>query len=106
MFVEAPETVAQIEEVARRLPMPKLINMFQGGKTPLVPLARMAPLVEREDPPAGHEPLGQMVPHARVAGDAVQEDDRRRVRRAPVQIMQRDAVDADGALGEGHNSAV
>jgi 2-methylisocitrate lyase-like PEP mutase family enzyme len=44
VFVEAPETVAQIEEVARRLPMPKLINMFQGGKTPLVPLPRLAEL--------------------------------------------------------------
>jgi 2-methylisocitrate lyase-like PEP mutase family enzyme len=44
VFVEAPESVAQIEEVARRLPMPKLINMFQGGKTPLVPLPRLAAL--------------------------------------------------------------
>jgi 2-methylisocitrate lyase-like PEP mutase family enzyme len=44
VFVEAPETVAQIEEIARRLPMPKLINMFQGGRTPLVPLARLAEL--------------------------------------------------------------
>jgi 2-methylisocitrate lyase-like PEP mutase family enzyme len=44
VFVEAPESVAQIEEIARRLPMPKLINMFQGGRTPLVPLARLAEL--------------------------------------------------------------
>jgi 2-methylisocitrate lyase-like PEP mutase family enzyme len=44
VFVEAPESVAQIEEIARRLPMPKLINMFQGGKTPLVPLARLGEL--------------------------------------------------------------
>jgi 2-methylisocitrate lyase-like PEP mutase family enzyme len=44
VFVEAPETVEQIEQVARRLPMPKLINMFQGGKTPLVPLPRLAEL--------------------------------------------------------------
>ena len=28
LFVEAPESIAQIEEIARRLPMPKLINMF------------------------------------------------------------------------------
>jgi 2-methylisocitrate lyase-like PEP mutase family enzyme len=39
IFVEAPTTLAQIEEIARRVPQPKLINMFQGGKTPLVPLA-------------------------------------------------------------------
>ncbi len=44
LFVEAPESIAQIEEIARRLPMPKLINMFQGGKTPLVPLPRLAEL--------------------------------------------------------------
>ena len=43
-FVEAPTTVAQIEEIARRLPQPKLINMFQGGKTPLLPAARLAAL--------------------------------------------------------------
>jgi 2-methylisocitrate lyase-like PEP mutase family enzyme len=41
LFVEAPETVAQIEAIARRLPYPQLINMFQGGKTPLVPIARL-----------------------------------------------------------------
>jgi 2-methylisocitrate lyase-like PEP mutase family enzyme len=44
LFVEAPESIAQIEDIARRLPMPKLINMFQGGKTPLVPLPRLAEL--------------------------------------------------------------
>ncbi|GGS23838.1 oxaloacetate decarboxylase [Streptomyces parvus] len=37
IFVEAPETVEQIEEIAARVPQPKLINMFHGGKTPLVP---------------------------------------------------------------------
>ena len=44
LFVEAPESVAQIEAIARRLPQPKLVNMFQGGKTPLVPLPRLAAL--------------------------------------------------------------
>ena len=37
IFVEAPETVAQIEAVANAILQPKLINMFYGGKTPLVP---------------------------------------------------------------------
>lgn len=41
LFVEAPESVAQIEAIAERLPQPKLINMFLGGKTPLVPVARL-----------------------------------------------------------------
>jgi 2-methylisocitrate lyase-like PEP mutase family enzyme len=44
LFVEAPVSETQIEAIARRLPQPKLINMFQGGKTPLVPLARLAAL--------------------------------------------------------------
>jgi 2-methylisocitrate lyase-like PEP mutase family enzyme len=42
IFVEAPTTEAEIETIAKRLPYPLLINMFQGGKTPLVPLARLA----------------------------------------------------------------
>ena len=44
LFVEAPESEAQIEAIAERLPGPKLINMFQGGKTPLVPAGRLAEL--------------------------------------------------------------
>jgi 2-methylisocitrate lyase-like PEP mutase family enzyme len=44
LFVEAPESLAQIEAIARRLSAPKLINMFQGGKTPLVPIARLGEL--------------------------------------------------------------
>lgn len=37
IFVEAPETIEQIEQIAKRIAQPKLINMFYGGKTPLVP---------------------------------------------------------------------
>jgi 2-methylisocitrate lyase-like PEP mutase family enzyme len=44
IFVEAPETVEQIELIAKQVPTPKLINMFYGGKTPLVPLTRLAEL--------------------------------------------------------------
>jgi 2-methylisocitrate lyase-like PEP mutase family enzyme len=44
VFVEAPTSEAQIESIARRLPVPKLLNMFEGGKTPLVPLARLRAL--------------------------------------------------------------
>lgn len=42
LFVEAPETREQIQAIAERLPGPKLINMFYGGKTPLVPLPELA----------------------------------------------------------------
>ncbi|HEU4369147.1 MAG TPA: oxaloacetate decarboxylase [Methylomirabilota bacterium] len=44
IFVEAPATEAQIETIARRVAGPKLINMFEGGKTPLVPLGRLEAL--------------------------------------------------------------
>lgn len=44
IFVEAPETIEQIEEIARLIPQPKLINMFYSGKTPLVPKERLREL--------------------------------------------------------------
>lgn len=44
IFVEAPETIEQIRDIARRLPGPKLINMFYGGKTPLVPIEELSAL--------------------------------------------------------------
>jgi 2-methylisocitrate lyase-like PEP mutase family enzyme len=40
-FVEAPTSEAEIAEIAKRLPGWKLINMFEGGKTPLVPASRL-----------------------------------------------------------------
>jgi 2-methylisocitrate lyase-like PEP mutase family enzyme len=43
-FVEAPTSEGEIAEIARRLPGWKVINMFQGGKTPLLPVARLAEL--------------------------------------------------------------
>lgn len=47
IFVEAPETIEQIEQIAAAIPGPKLINMFYGGKTPLVPLDRLKELEYR-----------------------------------------------------------
>lgn len=44
IFVEAPETIEQIERIARDIPQPKLINMFYGGKTPLVPTRQLQAL--------------------------------------------------------------
>jgi 2-methylisocitrate lyase-like PEP mutase family enzyme len=44
IFVEAPESIEQIEQIATAIPQPKLINMFHGGKTPLVPLKRLQEL--------------------------------------------------------------
>ena len=44
VFVEAPTSEAQMETIARRVKAPKLLNMFEGGKTPLVPLDRLQAL--------------------------------------------------------------
>ena len=44
IFVEAPTSIEQIEQIAKDLPYPKLINMFAGGKTPLMPSARLGEL--------------------------------------------------------------
>ena len=41
IFVEAPTSEAEIAEIAKRLPGWKLINMFEGGKTPLLPAPRL-----------------------------------------------------------------
>lgn len=43
-FIEAPRDMAQIERVAKELPYPKLLNMFWGGKTPVVPKKKLQEL--------------------------------------------------------------
>lgn len=44
VFVEAPQTIEQIEKIAELIKAPKLINMFYGGKTPLVSKQRLQEL--------------------------------------------------------------
>jgi len=44
IFVEAPTSEAQMATIAKRVTAPKLLNMFEGGKTPLVPLDRLQAL--------------------------------------------------------------
>lgn len=41
IFVEAPTSEREIADIAKLLPGYKLINMFQGGKTPLLPVAQL-----------------------------------------------------------------
>jgi 2-methylisocitrate lyase-like PEP mutase family enzyme len=41
VFVEAPESRDEILEVARTIETPLVINMFEGGKTPLMPAAEL-----------------------------------------------------------------
>jgi len=44
LFIEAPETIEQIEKIAHEIKTPLLLNMFYGGKTPLVPMQRLQEL--------------------------------------------------------------
>jgi 2-methylisocitrate lyase-like PEP mutase family enzyme len=36
-FVEAPQNIEELRTVARQLKAPSLVNVFEGGKTPMVP---------------------------------------------------------------------
>jgi len=36
VFIEAPMSVAELEEIAERVPYPKFVNMLTGGKTPIL----------------------------------------------------------------------
>ncbi len=42
IFVEAPQSEQELAEIPRRLPnIPLLVNVFKGGKTPMLPMARL-----------------------------------------------------------------
>jgi len=41
VFVEAPESVAELEQIARAIPGPKVANMVEHGKTPLLAPAEL-----------------------------------------------------------------
>jgi methylisocitrate lyase len=41
IFVEAPESVAELERIARAIPGPKVANMVEGGRTPLLSPAEL-----------------------------------------------------------------
>jgi 2-methylisocitrate lyase-like PEP mutase family enzyme len=42
VFIEAPTSREEIETIARSVDAPLLINMFEGGRTPLLPAADLA----------------------------------------------------------------
>jgi 2-methylisocitrate lyase-like PEP mutase family enzyme len=42
IFVEAPQSEAELAEIPQRLPdVPLLVNVFKGGKTPMLPVDRL-----------------------------------------------------------------
>ncbi|MGE5217379.1 MAG: isocitrate lyase/PEP mutase family protein [Chloroflexota bacterium] len=42
IFVEAPQSEEELAEIPRRLPgVPLLVNVFKGGKTPMLPMERL-----------------------------------------------------------------
>jgi 2,3-dimethylmalate lyase len=42
IFIESPESEAEMSEIARRIDKPLLANMVVGGRTPMLPAARLA----------------------------------------------------------------
>jgi 2-methylisocitrate lyase-like PEP mutase family enzyme len=43
-FIEAPQTVAELREIPRLVPGPHVVNMVEGGQTPILPLAELTEL--------------------------------------------------------------
>jgi 2-methylisocitrate lyase-like PEP mutase family enzyme len=41
-FIEAPSSIEELAEIGRRVPRPMVANMIEGGKTPVLPRARLA----------------------------------------------------------------
>src|SRR6266481_4602235 len=42
IFVEAPQSEEELAEIPRRVPdIPLLVNVFKGGKTPMLPMERL-----------------------------------------------------------------
>jgi 2-methylisocitrate lyase-like PEP mutase family enzyme len=41
-FIEAPRTVEELRAIPRRLGVPQVVNLVEGGQTPLLPLAELA----------------------------------------------------------------
>jgi 2,3-dimethylmalate lyase len=42
IFIEAPQSEEELAEIPRRIPdVPILVNVFKGGKTPMLPVARL-----------------------------------------------------------------
>lgn len=42
IFVEAPQSESELAEIPKRLPdVPLLVNVFKGGKTPMLPMERL-----------------------------------------------------------------
>jgi methylisocitrate lyase len=44
IFIEAPETVEELREIGKSIPHPLVVNMIEGGRTPLLPLAELRDL--------------------------------------------------------------
>src|SRR5271154_7165609 len=43
-FIEAPESRAELEEIARRVKHPLFVNMLTGGVTPILPVKELEQL--------------------------------------------------------------
>ena len=93
LFVEAPESVAQIERIAADLAgLPLLINMFEGGRTPPVPLARLGELGYRVVIVPSDLQRAAMRAMQRVAAEILSAGDSRRLADDLATFDERDAL--------------
>ena len=93
LFVEAPESVAQIERIATDLAgLPLLINMFEGGRTPRVSLDRLGELGYRVVIVPSDLQRAAMRAMQRVATEILSAGDSRRLADDLATFDERDAL--------------
>ena len=67
IFVEAPESVAEVERIAAEVDAPLLLNLVPGGRTPDIPAERLAELGYR----VAIHPGAALWPVARAAAESL-----------------------------------
>jgi 2-methylisocitrate lyase-like PEP mutase family enzyme len=100
IFVEAPESVADIERIAAEVDAPLLINMVQGGLTPDTPAERLAELGYRiaihPGTPLGNAAAAMVAGLAQLSG----RDPRQLTPRGPEGFFELLGLSSWSALGE------
>ena len=93
LFVEAPETLEQITEIPRQLPgVPLLLNMFEGGRTPSVPLRELQELGYRFVIVPSDLQRAAMRAMQRVAAEIAAAGDSRGLSQDLATFAERDAI--------------
>ena len=114
IFVEAPRNIDEIREISRNVSAPKVANIVEGGRTPLVPLADLksmgfqivlyANLVLRSSVKAVQASLAHLAEHGDSTGildSIITMDERAHVTRKDyLDDLERRFAVRSGAVGE------